>query len=174
MALGGDTYAGGGLVLALIMCSVAFSCVQGVFGNALVTQGRQKALLRVSISILVCNGVINLAAIPLFGDVGAASALLATEILSLAMTMGVYRRYAPLPRPQKPLRTLVALGVLVVIATACVTVSSSTLAMVIAVALGLAAYIATLIVLRVLPPYIEAAMLTMLRSIRPRSATPAP
>jgi O-antigen/teichoic acid export membrane protein len=171
VALGGDTYAGGGLVLALIMCSVAFSCVQGVFGNSLVTQGRQKALLRVSISILVFNGVINLAAIPLFGDVGAASALLVTEILSLAMTMSVYRRYAPAPRLQKPLRTLVALAVLVAIAAACVAVSSSTVAMVVAVALGLTGYTAALIALRVLPPYIEGALLTMLRSIRPRSAT---
>lgn len=171
VALGGDKYAGGGLVLALIMCSVAFACVQGVFGNALVTQGRQKALLRVSISVLVANGLVNLVAIPLFGDKGAAAALLVTEALSLAITLWVYNRFAPLPRLHKPLRTLVALAALVAVAVACVAISSSTLSMVIAVGLGLAAYLGVLVALRVLPPYVSRPIVTMLRSIRPRSAT---
>lgn len=171
VVLGGEKYAGGGLVLGLIMCSVALACVQGVFGNALVTQGRQRTLLRVSVSVLIANGLVNLAAIPLFGDVGAASALLLTEMLSLALTLGVYHRFAPLPRLEKPLRTLISIAALVAVAGACVAVSSSTVALLVAVALGLVAYLGALVALRVLPPYVEGAILTMLRSIRPRSAT---
>ncbi|MGV1047643.1 MAG: oligosaccharide flippase family protein [Solirubrobacterales bacterium] len=171
VALGGDKYAGGGLVLALIMCSVALACVQGVFGNALVTQGRQKALLRVSVSVLVANGLVNLAAIPLFGDRGAAAALLLTEMLSLALTLGVYHRFAPLPHLHKPLRTLLAIGALVAVAAACVAVAPTTAGMLVAIALGLVAYVVALVALRVLPPYVSRPLLTMWRSIRPRSAT---
>jgi O-antigen/teichoic acid export membrane protein len=171
VALGGDKYAGGGLVLGLIMCSVALACVQGVFGNALVTQGRQKALLRVSVSVLVANGIVNLAAIPLWGDTGAAAALLLTEMLSLAITLHVYHRFAPLPHLHKPLRTLAAIGALVGVAAACVAVSPTTVGMLVAIALGLLAYILALVVLRVLPPYVSQPLLRMLRSLRPRSAT---
>lgn len=169
--LGGQKYAGGGLVLGLIMCSVALSCVQAVFGNTLVTQGRQKLLLRVSITVLIANGLVNLAAIPLFGDVGAAAALLATELLSLLLTAEVYHRHAPLPRVEKPLRTLGALGALVAVAAACVAVSSTTPGMLVAVVLGLLAYAVALVALRVLPPYVASAVGSMLRSIRPRGAT---
>lgn len=171
VALGGDKYAGGGLVLGLIMCSVALACVQGVFGNALVTQGRQKALLWVSVSVLVANGLVNLVAIPAFGDRGAAAALLLTEMLSLAITLRVYHRFAPLPHLHKPVRTLLALGALVGVAAACVTVSSTTVGMLVAVVLGIAAYIGALVALRVLPPYVTRPLLRMLRSIRTREAT---
>ena len=168
VVLGGEKYAGGGLVLGLIMCSVALACVQGVFGNALVTQGRQKTLLRVSVSVLVVNGLVNLAAIPLFGDVGAAAALLVTELLSLVLTLGVYRRFAPLPRVERPLRTLLAIAALIAVALACVIVSPTTAGLLVAVGLGLAAYVLALVTLRVLPPYISGALASMLRSIRPR------
>jgi O-antigen/teichoic acid export membrane protein len=171
VVLGGEKYAGGGLVLGLIMCAVALSCVQAVFGNALVTQGRQKLLLRVSISVLIANGLVNLAAIPLFGDTGAAAALLGTEALSLALTLGVYRRFAPAPRLRKPARTLVAVGALVGVAGACVAVSSTTAGMLVGIVLGLAAYVVALVALRALPPYVSGALTSMLRSIRPRGAT---
>jgi O-antigen/teichoic acid export membrane protein len=169
VALAGPKYAGGGLVLTLIMCSVSIACVQGVFGNALVTQGRQGALLRVSISVLIANGLVNLAAIPLFGDKGAAGALLLTEALSLVLTLGVYRRFAPLPPVHMPLRTLLALVVLVALTAACVAVSSSTLAMAVAVVVGLAGYAVALIALRALPSYVLQPVALMIRSIRPGS-----
>lgn len=175
VTLGGEKYAGGGLVLGLIMCSVALACVQGVFGNALVTQGRQKTLLRVSLSVLVANVLVNLAAVPLFGDVGAASALLATETLSLILTLGVYRRFAPVPRLEKPLRTLAAVAALAAVAGACVLVASTPVGMLVAVGLGLLAYVGVLAALKVLPPYVSRPLASMLRAIwplsRPRSAT---
>jgi O-antigen/teichoic acid export membrane protein len=171
VALAGEKYAGGGLVLALIMCSVAIACVQGVFGNALVTQGRQGLLLKVSLTVLVLNGLVNLAAIPLLGDKGAAGALLLTEALSFALTLIVYRRLAPLPRLYKPLRTLAALAALVAAAIACVEVSDTTPGMVAGVFAGLLAYVVALVALRALPPYVSQPVVVMLRRLRPRSAT---
>lgn len=171
VVLAGEKYAGGGLVLGLMMVAVALSCVQAVFGNTLVTQGRQKMLLRVSLTVLAINALVNFAAIPLFGDVGAASALVATELLSLVLTAEVYHRHAPLPRVEKPLRTAAALAALVAVAAACVAVSSTTPGMLVAIALGLLAYVVALIALRVLPPYVAGAVSSMLRSIRPRGAT---
>jgi O-antigen/teichoic acid export membrane protein len=167
IALAGEKYAGGGLVLALIMCSVALACVQGVFGNTLVTQGKQKALLRVSCSILVANGLLNLAAIPLFGDVGAAGALFMTEVLSVTMTCFVYKRYAPLPKLHMPARTLLALAALVVVAAACLAIPNTLVAMTVGVALGLCAYVGTLHGLGVVPHYIAEPARSALRKVMP-------
>ncbi len=171
VALAGSKYAGGGIVLTLIMCSVAIACVQGVFGNALVTQGRQGMLLRVSGAVLVANALINFAAIPLFGDRGAAGALLCTEALSLTLTLVVYRRFAPLPRFHMALRTLLALAALVGVSVICLLlISNSTVAMAVAVIAGLAAYAAVLAALRALPEYVSEPLVAMLRSIRPGDA----
>ena len=75
-------------------------------------------------------------AIPLWGDKGAAGALLLTEMLSLAITLHVYHRFAPLPRLHKPLRTLLSIGALVAVAAACVAVSSTTVGMLVAMRLA--------------------------------------
>ncbi|MBA3866599.1 MAG: oligosaccharide flippase family protein [Solirubrobacterales bacterium] len=171
VALAGPKYAGGGLVLGLIMCSVAIACIQGVFGNALVTQGRQGALLRVSVSVLIANALVNFAAIPRFGDRGAAGALLLTEALSLALTLGVYHRFAPLPRVHMPVRMLLALAALVAVAVACVAVSGSTVGMAVAVVAGLIAYASALVLLRALPAYVSEPIAGMLRSLRPGGRT---
>jgi O-antigen/teichoic acid export membrane protein len=171
VAIAGSKYEDGGLVLTLIMCSVAIACVQGVFGNALVTQGRQGMLLRVSGAVLVANALINFAAIPLFGDRGAAGALLCTEVLSLALTLRVYRGFAPLPRLHMPLRTLLALAALVAVSLACLLlISNSIAAMAAAVLAGLAAYAAVLATLRALPEYVSEPLVAMFRSIRPGDA----
>jgi O-antigen/teichoic acid export membrane protein len=167
VTLAGDKYAGGGLVLGLIMCSVGFACLQGVFGNALVTQGKQSKLLKVSISVLVANGLVNLAAIPLFGDVGAAATLTATEALSLTLTLGVYHGFAPLPRVHAPWRLAAALGALIAVSVACVLISSTTVSMLIAVGLGLVVYAGVLIALRALPADVSGPIAGMLRSMRP-------
>jgi O-antigen/teichoic acid export membrane protein len=167
VALAGPKYAGGGLVLALIMCSVALAGVQGVFGNALVTQGRQAVLLRVSSAILVANGLINLAAIPLFGDRGAAAALLLTETLSLALTLRVYGRLAPIPRLHAPWRLLIALAALIGVAAACLVIPTAVVAIAVGVVLGLIAYVAVLMALHALPPYVQEPFESLVRSIRP-------
>lgn len=169
VALGGPQYQGGGSVLVLIMCSVAIACVQGVFGNAMVTQGRQGALLKVSVSVLIANGLINIALIPPFGDVGAGVALLCSETLSIGLTLAVYKRYAPLPRMDAPLRWLLAGGALALTALACRRLPSPVLSIVVGVGAGSAAYVAALVALRVLPHYVADPFVSMVRSIMRRS-----
>jgi O-antigen/teichoic acid export membrane protein len=171
VALAGPQYAGGGVVLGLIMSSVAIACVQGVFGNSMVTQGRQAALLKVSISVLIANGLINLALIPPFGDVGAGVALLCSEALSISLTLVVYSRYAPLPRVHAPVRWLLAGGALALTALACRALSNPILSVMVGVALGSAVYVAALVALRALPRYVTEPIVSVVRAIKPRSAT---
>lgn len=170
VALAGEKYAGGGLVLALIMLAVGFACLQGVFGNALVTQGRQGALLRVSVVVLIANGLLNLAAIPLLGDTGAAAALLCTEVLSLAMTLLVYRRFAPLPRLETPWRSLLALLALTATAAVCLAISGEILAVVVGGCAGLAVYLGALTALGALPSYMSQPLASAFRALRPGTA----
>jgi O-antigen/teichoic acid export membrane protein len=153
-ALAGPKYAQGGVVLTLIVLSVALSCVQGVFGNTLVSQGRQRVLLRVSISVLALNGVLNLAAIPLFGDRGAAGVLLLSELLSLVFTLRMYRRVAPLPRLQRPAPSLIALAVMVGAMCVRFLVPGAIAGMLVAGSVGLAAYVGVLAALHALPSYV--------------------
>jgi O-antigen/teichoic acid export membrane protein len=166
VALGGDKYAGGGIVLTLIMCSVAFACVQAVFGNALVSQGRQTLLLKVSVTILVANGLINLAAIPLFGDKGAAGALLLTEALSFGLTLIVYARAATLPRLEQPIRLATALAALIAVALVCQVISDPVIAIVIGASAGLIVYGVVLLALGAMPRYIREPFETTLRTLR--------
>jgi O-antigen/teichoic acid export membrane protein len=168
IALAGPRYAEGGLVLTLIMCSVALACLQGVFGYALVTQGRQKLLLKVSLAVLVANGLLNLVAIPLYGDRGAAAALLFTECLSLVLTLRVYRGLAPAPSLESPWRLLAAVTGLVVVAAACTGIPRATVAIVVGVPLGLCAYVAALIALHALPPYMRDPFESVMRAIGPK------
>jgi O-antigen/teichoic acid export membrane protein len=166
VALAGSKYAGGGLVLALIMCGVAFGCVQGVFGNALVTQGKQGVLLKVSAAVLVANGLVNLAAIPLFGDRGAAATLLISEALSLALTLWVYGKLAPIPRLHDPGRLLIGVAALALSAFACLIIPVSTVAVAVAVVVGLSVYLAVLLALRALPDYVRAPIWSLAGTVR--------
>ena len=166
IALGGQKYAGGALVLTLIMCSVALAAVQAVFGNALVTQGRQMLLLKVSVTILVANALINLVAIPLLGAEGAAAALLMTEALSFGLTLIVYGRIAELPRVQQPTQLAIALVALIATALACQLISSPAIAIIVGAAVGVSAYVATLLALGAMPRYIREPFETSFRALR--------
>jgi O-antigen/teichoic acid export membrane protein len=170
VALAGPKYAEGGLVLAFLMWSVGFACIQGVFGNTLVTQGRQGALLRVSLTVLVVNGIINVIAIPLAGDVGAAAALFCTELISLVLTLRVYGRYAPLPRLHMPGRLLIALGALALGAAVGFLLPNAIAAAVVGVGVGSIAYLVVLVALGALPPYMSGPLESMLRTLRPGGA----
>lgn len=106
--IGGAPYAQGATVLVLIMFSLALATVQGVFGYSLVSQGRQGALLKVSVTVLLVNVGLNLLLIPAYGVTGAGIALVATELLSLVATAAVFGRQIPLPHPHRPVRMLLA------------------------------------------------------------------
>jgi O-antigen/teichoic acid export membrane protein len=170
VTLAGPQYAEGGLVLTLVVLSVAFACLQGVFGNTLVTQGRQVVLLRVSLAVLVVNLVLNAIAIPLAGARGAAGGLLASEAVSIALTLYVYRTVAPLPRVMAPLRLLLALLALIAASSVRLLIDDEMIGMLVAVILGSVAYVAVLVALRALPPYVVAPFLSALRALRTRSA----
>jgi O-antigen/teichoic acid export membrane protein len=168
-ALAGPKYTEGGLVLTLIVLSVAFSCVQGVFGNTLVAQGRQRVLLRVSLSVLALNGLLNLAAIPLFGDIGAAGVLMLSEILSLGFTLVMYHRVAPLPRLHQPVRWLTGLAAMVLAMSVRFVIPGAIPGMLVAGMVGFAAYVGTLAALGALPSYVVNPLVSALRARLPRS-----
>nr|MBA2556429.1 polysaccharide biosynthesis C-terminal domain-containing protein [Chloroflexota bacterium] len=106
--IGGAAYAQGANVLVLVMISLALATVNGVFGWALVSQGRQGVLLKVSVAVLVVNVGLNLLLIPAYGVTGTGMALVATELLSLVATAVVFGRQIQLPRPHRPVRTVLA------------------------------------------------------------------
>jgi stage V sporulation protein B len=171
VALAGGKYADGGLVLTLIMLSVSCACLQGVFGYTLVAQGKQGVLLRVSAAVLVLNGALNLVAIPLWGDRGAAAVLVVSELLSLSFTLYVYRGIAPLPRVHMPARLLMALAALIAALSVSYLIANALLATLASVVTGLIAYVGALIALRAVPPYVAAPFASAIRMIRPRGAT---
>jgi O-antigen/teichoic acid export membrane protein len=171
IALGGSKYGEGGSIVTLIVVAVCFSCVQGVFGNTLVAQGKQAPLLRVSITVLVANGLLNLAAIPLFGVHGAALVLVASEIISLVFTMVIYRRIASLPHLVMPGRMLLALLALVAAISVRFLFADPIVGMLVAATVGLVAYIATLKALGAVPSYMVAPAVRALHALRLRRAT---
>jgi O-antigen/teichoic acid export membrane protein len=170
VALAGPKYAEGGLVLALIMIGVAFSCVQGVFGNTLVTQGRAGVLLKVSGAVLVANGLINLAAIPLFGARGAAATLLVSEALSFVLTLRIYGKLAPVPRLHNPLRLVAAVVALAAVALLCLLIPVAVVAVAVAGALGLLVYVIVLVSLHALPDYLSRPLWSLVGSLRSQGA----
>lgn len=153
--LGGSQYSEGGLVLGFILASVAVGCLNGVFGNTLVAQGRPGVLLKVSILNLGVNGVANVIAIPLWGAKGAGAALLVSEISSLLCTMFVYRKVAPLPRVEHLPALLTAVALMVLAMSARFLLPESDLLRVaVAGVAGISVYLGTLVLLKALPPYI--------------------
>jgi O-antigen/teichoic acid export membrane protein len=167
--LGGSQYTEGGFVLAFILISVALGCVNGVFGNALVSQGRQGALLKVSLLNLAVNGVLNLIAIPIWGARGAAVALSVSEVTSLACTMWVYGGIARMPRLEMPLRFAAALLAMAAAMTVRFAVSGDEIVrLLVAVATGIPVYVGTLIVLRAIPQYVSQPIAAALGGLRER------
>lgn len=166
--LGGHKYGASGLVLTLVLCSVGCSCIQGVFGYTLVTQSRQGVLLRVSLVVLLFNALVNVIAIPLYGPHGAAAVLLASEMLSLALTARAYRRVAPLPSLQMPARTLIALAALICASQIRYAVHGTVLTVLAALLAGSSAYLLSLWALGAIPTYMSGPVLSLLRLDRLR------
>lgn len=167
--LGGPKYSASGLVLTLVLCSVGCSCVQGVFGYALVTQARQGVLLRVALVVLLFNALVNLVAIPLYGPHGAAATLLASEVLSLVLTARAYRLVAPLPAVQMPARMLIALAALISATQIRYAVHGTVLTVLAALAAGSTAYVLSLWALGAIPSYVSGPVVSLLRLDRLRT-----
>jgi O-antigen/teichoic acid export membrane protein len=168
--LGGGEYGEAGGLLAFILASVTLACVQGVFGYTLVSQGRQGVLLKVSLTVLAVNVVLNLILIPTLGLTGAGIALLSSEVTSIALTMLAYRSVAPLPRIQVPVGAVLAVGAMLAATSVRLLFDSPLLGLAAAGIAGVCAYAGTLLVLHAIPDDLRAALGGLLRINRQRSA----
>ena len=168
--LGGGEYGEAGGLLAFILASVTLACVQGVFGYTLVSQGRQGVLLKVSLTVLAVNVVLNLILIPTLGLTGAGIALLSSEVTSIALTMLAYRSVAPLPRIQVPVGAVLAVGAMLAATSVRLLFDSALIGLAAAGIAGIAAYAGTLLVLHAVPDDLRAALGGLLRINRQRSA----
>ena len=167
--LGGSEYGEAGGLLAFILGSVTLSCVQGVFGYTLVSQGRQGVLLKVSLTVLAVNVAMNLILIPTLGLTGAGIALLSSEVTSIVLTMLAYRSVAPLPRIQVPVGALLAVGAMLAATSVRLLFDSAVIALFAAGVAGVTAYAGTLLILHAVPADLRAALGGLLRLSRPRS-----
>jgi O-antigen/teichoic acid export membrane protein len=168
--LGGSQYGEAGGLLAFILAAVTLACVQGVFGYTLVSQGRQGVLLKVALTVLAVNILLNVILIPTIGLTGAGIALLSSEVTSIALTMFVYREVAPLPRLQVPAKAALAVVAMLAATSVRLLVDSAMVGLVLAGIAGVTAYAATLLVLHAVPDDLRSALGGLLRISRPRSA----
>jgi O-antigen/teichoic acid export membrane protein len=167
--LGGSQYGQAGGLLAFILAAVTLACVQGVFGYTLVSQGRQGVLLKVALTVLAVNVVLNVILIPTLGLTGAGIALLSSEVTSIALTMLAYRTVAPLPRVQVPAKAALAVGAMLAATSVRLLVDSAFIGILLAGLAGVTDYAATLLVLHAVPEDLRAALGGLLRVARSRS-----
>jgi len=91
--------------LRILLASGALAWVNGVFGYALIAKDRQLSALWLNVSALVFNVVLNLVLVPVYGIVVAAVVTVSSEVLILAGSYVLMRRYFgffPFPRTLVP------------------------------------------------------------------------
>jgi O-antigen/teichoic acid export membrane protein len=113
----GDDFDDAATPLRILLASGALAWVNGVFGYALIAKDRQLSALWLNVSALVFNVVLNLALVPDYGIVVAAVVTVSSEVLILAGSYVLMRRYFdffPFPRTLLPavLAAAVMAGVL--------------------------------------------------------------
>jgi O-antigen/teichoic acid export membrane protein len=84
---------GGGPTLALLFVAVALRFVTGTLGQGLFACHQQRFLLRLSVATLAVNIALNVLLAARFGAVGAAAALVCTEVLGLLFASWRLRRH---------------------------------------------------------------------------------
>lgn len=90
--IGGDEFAGSAGPLRILLFAVVLAFVSGLFGHALIAGGRQGSALRLGITALVFNLVLNLSLVPPFGIEAAAAVALASELLLVGGGLVLVRR----------------------------------------------------------------------------------
>jgi O-antigen/teichoic acid export membrane protein len=91
--------------LRILLGAGALAWVNGVFGYALIAKDRQLSALWLNVAALAFNVGLNLALVPVYGIVVAAVATVASEVLILAGSYVLMRRYYdffPAPRTLAP------------------------------------------------------------------------
>ena len=91
LVLGGPHFLPAATPFAILAVTLPVSYLQTVFGYTSVTIDRYRPLLVVGLGTLIINIGLNLLMIPKFGPTGAASTLLASELISLIATYSVFR-----------------------------------------------------------------------------------
>jgi len=109
----GSDFEGASTPLRILLGAGALAWVNGVFGYALIAKDRQLSALWLNVTALVFNVALNLALVPVYGIVVAAVVTLASELLILAGSYVLMRRYFdffPAPRTLAP--ALLAAGLM--------------------------------------------------------------
>lgn len=97
----GPNFQGADAPLQILIVGTALIFQNAVYGNTLVAKGKERYLLPIGVIILVSNVILNLILVPFYGPIGSACALVMSEIISMVMTMSLFRRIMGfVPRPQ--------------------------------------------------------------------------
>jgi O-antigen/teichoic acid export membrane protein len=106
---GGEEFGGAAEPLRILLAAGALAWVNGVFGYALIAKERQASALWLNLSALVFNIGLNFLLVPLYGIVAAAVVTLASELLILAGSYPLMKRYFGFfPSPRTALAALTA------------------------------------------------------------------
>jgi O-antigen/teichoic acid export membrane protein len=145
------------------------SYLNAVFGYVLVGLGRQALLFRLSLAVLGANVALNLVLIPLLGVEGAATAVTASEVVSLILLRRMYARIAPPPRNPRFRRVALAASAMGVAALVKVALDAmgaqALLVLCIGALAGFVAYAAALFALRALPGSLDVHPGELLRKV---------
>lgn len=158
-AVAGPDFAGAAQILRIVMVAVFFSYLCAVFLQALIALNRQVRLLQLWLLVLAANVVLNLVLIPPFGAVGAASALVVTDALALAVAMALYRTLGSVPRPRGAGRLLLAAAAMAAVGFAASRLPwADPAVLALGGALSCAVYAAALYALRAMPEEVHAGL----------------
>ena len=115
---GGPRFAAAVPVLRMLSLAVALLYLGSVFSHTLVALGQQAKLFALMMAVLAVNIGLNLLLIPAGGALGAAGAVVLSELLGLAFGIGLYRRSGALPRLHQGGRLLLAGAAMAAVAAA--------------------------------------------------------
>lgn len=88
----GPAFNGSVLPFDVLLIGAGISYVNGVYGNLLIAEGRQRLLVRLTASVLALNVVANLIVIPLWGPVAAAATTTGCEVVAGVWVAILFRR----------------------------------------------------------------------------------
>lgn len=114
----GPGFGGAATILRIVIVAVFFSYLSAVFLQVLIALNRQVRLFQLWSAVLAINVALNLALIPPFGAVGAAGALVVSDVLALAAGMVLYRRLGAVPRARGAGRLILAAAAMAAVAFA--------------------------------------------------------
>jgi O-antigen/teichoic acid export membrane protein len=152
--IAGAQYADAAWVLRILTLGLGISYLNGVYGSALTALGRQNQLFRWSLVILACNLAINMVLIPPFGVVGAAVAVVISELLAFVVVRRLYAQVGTAPPLTVNVRMLLAGAAMVVAAAPALLLPGDLTGSLLAVVGGTAAGV--LVALHAVPPAVVA------------------